>query len=199
MGYNTRLASRLGLAIPNTVCVQGYKGDASRKIGILGRLPGRERASVLSSRICKEFNGEGELHLPPHSKSVYNADLVASVENGAEHQAQLRAGEDEDIEVSVLAIMNAFHAEEIRRVVDLSVEAGWTSPSARGREILYLTGAARPYGLEATAAEGMTALCVGHVACEKWGIRYLAERIREEYPGLDVHEIYEEETEKAGQ
>ena len=182
--------------------MQGYKGDPERKIGIVGRLLEEEGegAAAVFARIRREFGEEGELFLPsdrasqsPRSPPAAGAGADAAA--GAEKGGVLTqpVGGAGDSQVRVLAVMNAFHAEEIQRVISLSVEAGWISPSSQGREILYLTGAPRPYGLEAAAANGMPAVCVGHLACEKWGLRWLAEQVRKEYSGLDVLEIYEEE------
>ncbi|KAL9084953.1 MAG: hypothetical protein Q9165_007819 [Trypethelium subeluteriae] len=192
VGYNVHLASRLGLDVERggSRCVQGYKGDAERKIGIVGLLDKPESMDVMLGRIHREFGGEGEVFLPPTSGHNVVADAQVEAEIDAVDQRGQGLG---DWQVKVLAIMNAFHAEEVRRVIDMSVEAGRTAGEARGKEILYLTGAARPYGLEAAAAHDMPAFCVGHLSCEKWGIRFLADRVKEEFPGLDVHEIYEEE------
>ncbi|KAI9665946.1 MAG: hypothetical protein M1821_003881 [Bathelium mastoideum] len=216
VGYNVHLASRLGLDVARSRCVQGYKGDPERRIGIVGRLARvGERAEGLCRRIGQEFEGEGEVFLPSAARRA-GPGGGAEEGDGAKIGRRWRmergagAGEGEGVdehhgqgddssEVRVLAIMNAFHAEEVERVIAIAVEEGWTTPAARGSEILYLTGAARPYGLEAVAAWGMPAMCVGHVACERWGIRFLAERVREEFPGLDVQEIYEEEEEVVGQ
>ncbi|KAF2233251.1 hypothetical protein EV356DRAFT_503840 [Viridothelium virens] len=192
VGYNIHLASHLGLDVERgeSRCVQGYKGDAERKIGIVGLLDRPESVVVMLGRVRGEFGGEGELFLPPVSGRNVVADAKIEAETAVvDQQAQGLS----DRQIKVLAIMNAFHAEEVRRVIDVSVEARWTAAESAGKEILYLTGAARPYGLEAAAAHDMSAFCVGHLACEKWGIRFLADRMREEFPGLDVQEIYEEE------
>lgn len=38
IGYNPTLAQRLDINLPKSICVQGYKGDAERKIGIIGQV-----------------------------------------------------------------------------------------------------------------------------------------------------------------
>jgi putative NIF3 family GTP cyclohydrolase 1 type 2 len=53
VGWNVALAERLGMDISKSVCVQGYKGDPERKIGIIGRVS--VTRSILESRIRREF------------------------------------------------------------------------------------------------------------------------------------------------
>jgi hypothetical protein len=59
--------------------------------------------------------------------------------------------------------------------------------------VLYLTGAANDEGVEAALAKRMKVVCVGHRLCEVWGIAYLADRVRERWPGVDVQVVDEEE------
>lgn len=129
--------------------------------------------SVLSERVKAQFAGVGDL-FPARS-------LVSS----------------ESETVKVVAIMNAFHPEEIDRALTAARDATWIDDAEDGSQVLYLTGAARDYGLEAAANVNMPALCVGHRACEEWGIRFLAEQTRSMWPGLDVVEVLEEEEERA--
>ncbi|KAI9712789.1 MAG: hypothetical protein M1820_001411 [Bogoriella megaspora] len=174
VGYNVHLAERLGMDIieeRGSLCVQGYKGDEERRIGIVGLVKTGVGFRGLVERIGGEFGGWEEVRW------------------GGEGGLEV---EREGAEIRVLAIMNAFHREEVRWVIDMAVEAGWIDGAEGGRRVLYLTGAARPYGLEAVREVGMTAVCVGHEACERWGIRFLAEKCRERWPGLDVKEIYED-------
>jgi len=100
---------------------------------------------------------------------------------------------DLDQPISVVAIMNAFHAEEVDRVMTAALERGWLQDVSDGSQILYLTGAVREPGLIAAREKGIKVVCVGHRACEEWGIRYLASRLRAEFPLLKVEEVYEEE------
>jgi putative NIF3 family GTP cyclohydrolase 1 type 2 len=58
VGWNTALAERLGLDTTNCLCVQGYKGDAERKIGVIGQIT--VPLQVLLSRIQEQF-GVSEL------------------------------------------------------------------------------------------------------------------------------------------
>ncbi|PIA93676.1 hypothetical protein CB0940_04672 [Cercospora beticola] len=174
VGWNVSLARRLNLDLAEAVCIQGYKDNPDRKIGLVARLQQPLPVQVLSQQLKHEFHGAGELH------QVESSDVVA-LETGS--ASPLR----------IVAIMNAFHAEEIQRVLQAAREKAWIDPEADGSSILYLTGAARDYGLAAIKEVSMPAFCVGHRACEEWGIRFLAEQLREEWPDLDVVEVLEEE------
>ncbi|GME27905.1 putative ngg1p interacting factor 3 nif3 protein [Neofusicoccum parvum] len=176
VGWNTALASRLGLHTESALCIQGYKGDPQRKVGLVAPLrPGADSTlGALTDAIKREFAGAGDLHLP------------------------VGAGLASESRIAVVAIMNAFHAEEIDRVLDAAKDAGWIKDREDGSNVLYLTGAAREYGLEAAAIASMPAVCVGHRPCEEWGIRYLAENLRKQWPGLMVEEVLEEEEPRPG-
>lgn len=164
VGWNTALATRLGMSIPDCACVQGYKGDPERRIGIVGPVAGVSLPVIVQS-IQQEFGGAGELF------------EYAGADTG----------------VRVVAIMNAFHPDEIERVLRIARERGWLPGSGYARELLYLTGQPRNYGLEAAKAAGLNVVCVGHRAAEEWGIRFLAAKLREAFPTLKVEEVYEEE------
>ena len=145
-------------------CVQGYKGDATRKIGIVG-LVSTPRQTILQ-RIQSEF-GQTEL---------------------------IQEGRSD--EIRVVAIMNAFNEEEVRRVLDMAQERGWVpdaSVEARGQHVLYLTGQPRESGMLAATALGLTVACVGHKTTEEWGIRFMAAALRAAFPDVPVEEVYEEE------
>lgn len=98
-------------------------------------------------------------------------------------------------QIRAVAIMNAFHEDEVHRVLELALQRGWAAADddAPGKHLLYLTGQPRVGGLEAAKALGMTVACVGHRPAEDWGIRYLAAQLRENFPAVPVEEIYEEE------
>ncbi|KAL1640614.1 hypothetical protein SLS58_006809 [Diplodia intermedia] len=175
VGYNLTLAGRLGLHVQSALCIQGYKGDPQRRIGIVARVrPGvNPSLGSLTDAVRREFAGAGDLHLP------------AGAALGS------------DSRIAVIAIMNAFHPEEIDRVVRAAKEAKWIGDHDDASSVLYLTGAARDYGLEAAAAANMPAICVGHRPCEEWGIRFLAETLKEQWPELTVKEVLEEEEPRA--
>lgn len=162
VGWNTALAARLEVNVGDSICVQGYKGDPERKIGIIGRL--QMPKGLLLRRIEEEFGSTEIVH----------------------------EGLSENIHV--VAIMNAFHADEVDRVLDTAQQREWTQQGEhRGSHVFYLTGQPRESGLAAAKDCGMSVVCVGHRMAEEWGIRYLATRLRASFPGLRVNEVYEEE------
>ncbi|KAF9632624.1 putative ngg1p interacting factor 3 nif3 protein [Lasiodiplodia theobromae] len=175
VGWNLTLAGRLGLQTESALCIQGYKGDPRRKIGLVARVrPGVDPSlASLTDTVKREFAGAGDLHLP----------AGASLGPGSR--------------VTAVAIMNAFHPEEIDRVICAAREAKWIGDHEDASNVLYLTGAARDYGLKAAAMAGMPAICVGHRPCEDWGVRYLAEMLKEQWPELTVEEVLEEEEPRA--
>lgn len=163
VGWNTVLASRLGVDVAGSACVQGYKGDLERRIGIVGGMK-RRSVSELVTRIEQEFGSlEGAF------------------------------GSYEDQDVTALAIMNAFHSDEVDRVLDTAHEHGWIGSQDASATVLYLTGQVREAGLTYALERGFKVVCVGHRAAEEWGMRYLASRTREEFPLVDVVEVYEDE------
>lgn len=166
VGWNVALAGVLGVDIRSSECVQGYKGDAERKIGIVGRV------------------GTGVM--------VGEMERVLRGEFGA---FEARVGDEGNTEVRVMAIMNAFNAEQVERVVGVAERRGWIGDAGLGggRQVLYLTGQPRESGMAVAKEFGLQVVCVGHRAAEEWGIRYMARRLRESFPGVDVKEVYEEE------
>ncbi|GAB7337428.1 hypothetical protein MBLNU457_g2769t1 [Dothideomycetes sp. NU457] len=164
VGWNPELASRLGVNVPLSECLQGYKGDPERRIGLVG--PVSSSAQDLVQRIKGQFS-----------------DVEAVF------------GVDQDLvqPIKVVAIMNAFHPEEVDRVLATAHERGWIEAPTDGSQILYLTGAVREPGLVASQEKGFKVVCVGHRPCEEWGIHYLADQLRSQWPSLNVVEIYEDE------
>jgi len=162
VGWNLALAERLNMNVSESICVQGYKGDAERKIGVIGQVS--MSRGLLASRIKQEFGTV---------EAVYE-------------------GMSEDI--GVVAIMNAFNAGEVQRVLGLAQERGWLRAGEHvGGQMLYLTGQPRESGLFAANESGMSVVCVGHRSAEEWGIRYMASRLRTAFPDVSVKEVYEEE------
>jgi len=164
VGWNTELGSRLGVDVAQSACLQGYKGDPERRIGLVG--PVDSSAHDLAQRIKSQFS---------------------SVE------ATFGIDQDQIQPIRVVAIMNAFHPEEVDRVLATAHEHGWIDELSNGSEILYLTGAVREPGLIASQEKGLKVVCVGHQSCEEWGIAYMANCVRSKWPLLDVVEIYEDE------
>lgn len=162
VGWNVELAGRLGMNPNESVCVQGYKGDAQRRIGIVGEVCAPR--GLLERRIKQEFG-----------------TLESKYEGGSD-------------EIRVVAIMNAFHAEEVHRVLNVAEQCGWTQQgTSGGRHVLYLTGEPRESGLSVAREYGLSVICVGHRAAEEWGIRYMGISIRAAFPSLQVKEILETE------
>ncbi|KAM3420272.1 hypothetical protein BST61_g3559 [Cercospora zeina] len=164
--------------LAEAVCIKGYKDNPDRKIGLVARLRQPMSIHPLSQQLQSEFHGAGELYQPEkRCLSALDTGVFAPVR--------------------IVAIMNAFHADEIQRVLEAAREKTWIEPEADGSTILYLTGAARDYGLAAIKEVNMLAFCVGHRACEEWGIRFLAAQLRNQWPDLDVLEVLEEEEPRA--
>jgi putative NIF3 family GTP cyclohydrolase 1 type 2 len=164
-GYNTALASRLGVAVDHSCCIQGYKGDPERRIGILGPLQTGQTLTDMQRMIEAEV-GTGDLRQ----------------DSGGTLQM-----------VQAVAIMNAFGPDEVARVVSASQEAGLGREGDASR-VLYLTGQPRDLGLQAARDFGMPVICVGHRPAEEWGIRFLAQLLEEAWPRLSVHAVIEPET-----
>jgi len=153
-----------------------------------------------------------------------------------------------DKPITAIAIMNAFHPEEVERAVSAAYAGGWIkwqpvgltgkfkdtaqSPQSAAPEeasstetvveetidtttsptllppvndepsdinpkgsILMLTGAPRAPGIahvQTHYADRVVIVCVGHAACEEWGIKFLAEQCRQKWQKVDVREVYEE-------
>jgi putative NIF3 family GTP cyclohydrolase 1 type 2 len=174
VGYNTVLAARLGIDLSSSICLQGYKGDPERKIGIVAILHSPRPAMEVLTAVKNEFTTWDSIH-------------------GCEAAGAEVGHSDNGPDIQVVAIMNAFHPEEVQRVVNTAVAQGWIPNAKDGSEILYLTGQAREPGLIAAMEKGFKVVCVGHRVCEEWGIRYLAGEVRREFPLLDVVEVFEDE------
>jgi putative NIF3 family GTP cyclohydrolase 1 type 2 len=163
VGWNTVLAERLQMNVEDSVCIQGYKGDPERRIGIVGQVS--MLRDLLLHRIRQEFD-EAELAHDGLSDEIRAVAIMNAF------------NEDEVQRVLERALQHGW--------ADADDEAP-------GKHILYLTGQPRVSGLEAAKALGMTVACVGHRPAEDWGIRYLASQLRSTFPGVHVAEIYEEE------
>lgn len=176
-GWNVQLARQLGIDQSSVSCIQGYKGDPERRIGLVGAVDATERA--LLSAIWQQFGSwEGVFGF---SRDVSLDGVFAMDTDGLNDT------------VTTIALMNAFHLDEIERVAELALAAGRITDVSDCRSIVYLTGAVRQPGLEAANARNMKVVCVGHKPCEEWGIRFLAAMLRQQYPGLDIIEIDEPE------
>ncbi|KAH0142415.1 hypothetical protein KCU67_g14043, partial [Aureobasidium melanogenum] len=170
-GWNEALAQRLDLYTgEDAVCIQGYKGDPDRRIGLVAAFRTPVNLGAVSDLIKREF-GQWD--------AVFGADVESETD-----MAQ---------PVTVVAIMNAFHPDEVHRVAEAASSKGWISDINDGNRLVYLTGQAREPGLLAAKDKKMKVFCVGHRSCEEWGIRYIASELRKEFPMVDVCEVYEDE------
>lgn len=155
---------RLGMDETGWLCVKGYKGDAERKIGIVGSVSIPRDA--LLQRIQSEF-GQTEL-----------------IHEGQSDEIRVIAIMNAFNEEEVMRVLDMAH--EHTWIPDTSFEA-------RGRHVLYLTGQPRESGMLAATALGLTVACVGHRTAEEWGIRFMAAALRTAFPRVPVEEVYEEE------
>lgn len=194
VGYNTILASRLGVDVDESICLKGYKGDPERRIGIVGSLMPERGGEARGSL------EEGGLLVRKAAASRKASEVLEAVKQefgGLDSTHGFEGTEENDEEVRVVAIMNAFHPEEVERVLEAAVSNGWIEKAdevaGSGKGILYLTGQAREPGLLAALEKGMKVVCVGHRICEEWGVRFLAREVRTAFPGLEVREIFEDE------
>ncbi|KAI1268980.1 hypothetical protein F5Y18DRAFT_173599 [Xylariaceae sp. FL1019] len=172
VGNNAILASLLGMDITRSGVIRGYKGDPERTIGIVGPVPRISRRDMADAVRAQFSSVEG----------CFGIDEDGDVEDG------------KSTEITTLAIMNAFHPEEVDRVIGLQKEIGLaSSDEEHGKGVLYLTGAVREPGLLAALEKGMAVVCVGHRTCEEWGILYLGRLLRQTWPLLGVDVILEDE------
>jgi hypothetical protein len=175
------LLKRLGVNVQEAKLIVGYKGDEGRRIGAVGGLEVTARGNVedVRRRILQEFG---------HVEGWFG---FGGEDGGTE--ADGNAERETASQLTAIACMNAFHPAEVERVAVAAVEAGFATSLEDCSGILYLTGAVREEGLEAALQKGMKVACVGHQACEVWGIAYLAEKVRETWPDLHVEVVDEEE------
>ncbi|KAK8034020.1 hypothetical protein PG993_009015 [Apiospora rasikravindrae] len=177
VGNNEALAAKLGMDVARSAVIQGYKGDPDRTIAIVGPLQTATDRAALKAQLNTEF-GSFEGIFGFDDKGEKDEELATS-ENGQS--------------ITCVAIMNAFHPEEVCTVAEMAFEMGLTPDLMNCRSVLYLTGAVREPGLEAARKKCMAVVCVGHRTCEEWGIRHLAGVFRERWPGLQVEEVLEAE------
>jgi hypothetical protein len=159
----------------------GYKGDEGRRIGAVGGFERKEQGDVgeVRRQILKEFG---------HVEGWFGLDSEVRENDDCDNAEGGYAGE-----LTAIACMNAFHPAEVDRVAVAAVEAGFATSLEDCSGILYLTGAVREEGLQAALQKGMKVACVGHQACEVWGIAYLAERVRGTWSDMRVEVVNEEE------
>jgi putative NIF3 family GTP cyclohydrolase 1 type 2 len=186
------LLERLGANVQDPKVLVGYKGDEGRRIGVVAGFgeEGKDelRMDDVKGRIIAQFGdlrGEG---------AWFGFDEPVSVrEDINDDDASLGKEAKNPSKISSIACMNAFHPAEVDRVAAIAVEAGLVPSLEDCSGLLYLTGAVREEGLEAALQKGMKVVCVGHRLCEVWGIAYLAEKVKERWPEVEVQVVDEEE------
>ena len=189
-GYNLALLQRLGANVRDPKVLVGYKGDEGRRIGVVAGFgeTGKEELGTedVKRRIIAQFGdlqGEGDwFGFNDSAQEVVNDDGTSS-SNEIKRSSKITS----------IACMNAFHPAEIDRVATAAVKAGLVPSLDDCSSLIYLTGAVREEGLEAALQKGMKVVCVGHRLCEVWGIAYLAEKVKEKWPQVDVQVVDEEE------
>jgi putative NIF3 family GTP cyclohydrolase 1 type 2 len=189
-GYNLALLERLGANVKDPKVLVGYKGDQGRRIGVVAGFGETDNGQLeiddVKGRIIAQFGdlrGEGAwFGFDETSHKGINEDTALP---------------DEEVKkpnkITSIACMNAFHPAEVDRVAAAALEAGLITSLDDCSGLLYLTGAVREEGLEAALQKGMKVVCVGHRLCEVWGIAYLAEKVKERWPEVEVRVVDEEE------
>lgn len=189
-GFNLALLEKLGADNRDPKVLVGYKGDEGRRIGVVAGFGETSKDELefddIKGRIIAQFGdlqGEGAWFGFDDSapKAINSDDALPEEEVKRPNK------------ITSIACMNAFHTAEVDRVAAVAVEAGLASSLDDCSGLLYLTGAVREEGLETALQKGMKVVCVGHRLCEVWGIAYLAEKVKEKWPEVDVQVVDEEE------
>ncbi|KAK7936139.1 hypothetical protein PG985_001634 [Apiospora marii] len=182
VGNNAALAAGLGMVLDKAGAIQGYKGDPDRTIGIVGPLDTARDRATLRAQLETEFGS-------------FEGAFGFEDDNGAEEadNKEVAPSGEKDHVIRCVAIMNAFHPEEVDQVAALAAGMGLAPSLEDCQGVLYLTGAVRAPGLAAARGKGMAVVCVGHRTCEEWGIRHLGRLLRERWPGLQVRAVLEAE------
>ena len=189
-GYNLALLEKMGADIRDPKVLVGYKGDEGRRIGVVVGFgeTGKEELEIddVKGRIIAQF---GDLHGEGKWFGFDDTVPKAMINDDPSPEEQVK----KPSKITSIACMNAFHPAEVDRVAAVAVEAGLVPSMEDCSGLLYLTGAVREEGLEAALQKGMKVVCVGHRLCEVWGIAYLAEKVKEMWPEVDVQVVDEEE------
>jgi putative NIF3 family GTP cyclohydrolase 1 type 2 len=165
IGWNLPFAKRLGMNVHESLCVQGYKADPERKIGIIGQV-----STILGPLL-----------------------RVIEIEFGGIEHAQEGLSEEIYIIAVMNAFSKNEVYRVLDMAQDEQWVPRTPSDEKLGKHVLYLTGQPRESGLAAAKEQGMTVVCVGHRVGEQWGINYLASCLRAEFLGVHIQEVYEDE------
>ncbi|KAF2659296.1 hypothetical protein K491DRAFT_689425 [Lophiostoma macrostomum CBS 122681] len=162
IGWNPALAERFGMDVRDSMCVQGYKGDAERKIGIVGVV------------------------------SMILGPLLQTIESefGAIEYAQEGLSEEINL-IAMMNAFSDKEVDRVIDMGQEKSWIPWEDVPL-GRNVLYLTGQPRESGLTAAKKYGMTVACVGHRVAEQWGITFIAQQLRSAFPNVLVKEMYED-------
>jgi len=189
-GYNLALLERLGANVQDPRVLVGYKGDEGRRIGVVAGFgeTGNDELEMddVKGRIVAQF---GDLHGEGAWFGFDESSQEVSNDNATLPDEEVK----KPSKISSIACMNAFHPAEVDRVAGIAVESGLAASLEDCSGLLYLTGAVREEGLAAALQKGMKVVCVGHRLCEVWGIAYLAEKVKERWPEVEVQVVDEEE------
>ncbi|ORY08746.1 hypothetical protein BCR34DRAFT_589822 [Clohesyomyces aquaticus] len=122
VGWNTVLAERIGMDIPNCIRVQGYKGDSERKIGILGQVS--MLSPLLLRRIKQEFGAVQQVF--EDEADEIHAIAIMNVFNADQVKSRGRAVSG--------AVMDSYWRKGCwRAILDWAAEGEWTGSCERSR------------------------------------------------------------------
>jgi hypothetical protein len=163
-GWNVALCRALGVpalpiveehdVTPVRGCLRltGWKGKPDRHMGLFAPLQTATPLSALFSRVLAEY----ACAAPPFDPVLHWQG-------------------DPERPIRYIASLNAFDAAILNR---LQTAAKRHYPDCRAEEILVLTGQTREEGAYIAGMYGLTAVCVGHRACEDWGVAWLAAQVQ---------------------
>jgi hypothetical protein len=166
-----------------------------------------------SERVEKEFGGkEGGINL---SSPFLNTTLPSSPNPSTTTpspplEAPLPPSPNLDSQFTYIVSLNAFTPEILTRVLHgIASRQSTPTPSPIPLEpaspdseqpapgspplppILIVTGESREPARIEVEKLGISVLLVGHERCEVWGLRYLARRLKEAWPALEVQVVEE--------
>jgi putative NIF3 family GTP cyclohydrolase 1 type 2 len=148
---------------PKRICIQGYKDDPERRIGLIGTIKASHTSSIADYAAClsEAFQGHEFLHLDSPSSS----DKAAG-----------------STQIKAVASLNAFTPEIIDRIQDslATLDSDGGNNKIQPSEVLCLTGAARELGINAAKELGFSVIAVGHKRCEFEGLEVVVLENEEE-------------------
>lgn len=191
VGWNVALAKRLDLALTQAVCLRGYKNNPDRKIGLVAPFLDSPVRSSNTPATTSSVGRQNPLVLEQIKEQFGTIEKAVGF-----HEVELNSRDSApqgDERIRVIAIMNAFSPVEVERIAAAALEAGFVESTRACEAVLCLTGEPREEGIEEAVEIGMKVVCVGHRACEDWGIRYLADQVQLNFPDLEIRIVDEPE------